>query len=229
MKAEPALVKSIFTFRSFRTRLLVFLLALMLPVLLGIYAFVNRENNTYTTETINSYLELGADVFDFTREEHMNTLLTITSTMTRDWGFRNAFGTGDPFTIIDAADNILMRSLGAADMILIASMEGEVIIDTRTQGYERLEGEWLALMEAAANSDEGIGDAVITVGGVPYQITVIPLFLPTPVAWIFGGFPLDNQFTAAVKQSIVSDVSIVEYRLGTQNQSSGVAAVSRCC
>jgi len=204
-------VSGFFAFRSFRTRLLVFLLALMLPVLLGIYGFVNRENNAYTADTIDSYLELGADVFDFTREEHKNTLLTITSTMTRDWGFRNAFGTGDPFTIIDAADNILMRSLGAADMMLIASMEGEVIIDTRMQGFEELEGEWRVLMDSAAASDDGIGDAIINVQGVPYQITVIPLFLPTPVAWIFGGFPLDNQFAATVKQSIVSDVSIVEY------------------
>jgi len=201
-----------FSFRSFRTRLLVFLLALLLPVLLGIYIFVNRENNQYTTDTIDSYLELGADVFDFTREEHKNTLLTITSTMTRDWGFRNAFGTGDPYTIIDAADNILLRSLGAADMMLISSMEGKVIIDTKTQGFDNLEGEWLALMEEAAKSDDGIGDAIINVLGVPYQITVIPLFLPTPVAWIFGGFPLDNTFTDTVKQSIVSDVSIVEYR-----------------
>lgn len=208
-------VMAFFSFRSFRTRLLVFLLALLLPVLLGIYIFVNRENNQYTTDTIDSYLELGADVFDFTREEHKNTLLTITSTMTRDWGFRNAFGTGDPYTIIDAADNILLRSLGAADMMLISSMDGEVIIDTKTQGFEHLEGEWMALLEQAASSDSGIGDAIINVLGVPYQITVIPLFLPTPVAWIFGGFPLDNTFTDTVKQSIVSDVSIVEYRNGT--------------
>lgn len=203
---------SLFAFRSFRTRLLVFLLALMVPVLLGIYVFVNRENNTYTTDTINSYLELGADVFDFTRVEHKNTLLTITSTMTRDWGFRNAFGTGDRSTIIDVADNILLRSLGAADMMLVSGMNGEVIIDTKAQGFERLEGEWKALMDQAASSQDGIGDAIITVAGVPYQITTIPLFLPTPVAWIFGGFPLDNRFTAAVKQSIVSDVSIVEYK-----------------
>jgi len=212
-----------FAFRSFRTRLLVFLLALMLPVLLGIYVFVNRENAAYTDDTIDSYLQLGADVFDFTREEHLSTLLTITSTMTRDWGFRNAFGTGDPFTIIDAADNILMRSLGAADMMLIASMEGEVIIDTRMQGFEMLEGEWRVLMDAAAASADGIGDAIITVQGVPYQIAVIPLFLPTPVAWIFGGFPLDDRFAATVKQSIVSDVSIVEF-VQEQDNGAGLAA-----
>ncbi len=201
-------------FKSFRTRLLVFLLALLIPVLLGIYLFVNIQNNDYTEETINSYLDLGADVFDFSREEHKNTLLTITSTLTRDWGFRNAFGTGDPYTIIDAADNLLMRSLGAADMMLITEMDGTVIIDTAIQGFDNLQGEWLELMEAAANSTEGIADAIITVDDIPYQMTVIPLFLPTPVAWIFGGFPLDNQFAETVKQSIVSDVSIVRITTG---------------
>ncbi|MDX1490576.1 MAG: adenylate/guanylate cyclase domain-containing protein [Pseudohongiellaceae bacterium] len=200
-----------FAFNSFRSRLLLFLLALLVPVLSGIYIFVTQENENYTEETINSYLELGADVFDFTREEHKNTLLTITSTMTRDWGFRNAFGTGDPFTIIDAADNILLRSLGAAEMMLISSLDGEVIIDTKTQGYQQLSGEWLELMNAAASSQDGIADAIITIGDIPYQVTVIPLFLPTPVAWIFGGFPLDDSFAYTVKQSIVSDVSIVRY------------------
>ena len=90
-----------------------FLLALLIPVLLGIYFFVNRGNQDYTTETINSYLELGADVFDFSREQHKQTLLTITSTLTRDWGFRNAFGTGDPATIFDAAQNLLGRAMEA--------------------------------------------------------------------------------------------------------------------
>lgn len=198
-----------------------FLLALLLPVLLGIYLFVSSENETYTEETINSYLELGADVFDFTREEHKNTLLTLTSTMTRDWGFRNAFGTGDPFTIIDAADNILLRSLGAAEMMLISSMDGEVVIDTKTQGFERLDGEWLELMNQAANSDNGLGDAIITIDDIPYQITVIPLFLPTPVAWVFGGFPLDNSFASTVKQSIVSDVSIVRFNTHPQGPANG--------
>lgn len=204
-------MSKLFAFNSFRSRLLIFLLAVLIPVLLGIYLFVTAENEAYTEDTINSYLELGADVFDFTREEHKNTLLTITSTMTRDWGFRNAFGSGDSFTIIDATDNILLRALGAAEMMLISSMDGKVIVDTKNQGYEQLSGEWLDLMNRAAASDAGRGDAIIMVGDIPYQITVIPLFLPTPVAWIFGGFPLDNSFAYTVKRSIVSDVSIVRF------------------
>lgn len=59
---------SVFSFRSFRSRLIVFLLGLLIPVLGGIFSYVNSNNTEYTEETINTYLELGADVFDYTRE-----------------------------------------------------------------------------------------------------------------------------------------------------------------
>ena len=201
-----------FTFRSLRTRLLVFVLALLLPVLLLIYLYVTYQNREYTADTIDSYLALGADVFDFSREEHKDTLLTITSTLTRDWGFRNAFGSGDRRTIRDSAETLLARSFGAAQMMLITDLDGEVIIDTLDQELGRLEGEWRALMEQARQSQDGVADTVMVVDGVPYQMTVVPLFLPTPVAWIFGGFALDEAFVETIKQTIVSDVSILQFR-----------------
>ena len=60
---------SVFSFRSFRSRLIVFLLGLLIPVLGSIFYYVNSNNTEYTEETINTYLELGADVFDYTREQ----------------------------------------------------------------------------------------------------------------------------------------------------------------
>jgi len=204
-------------FHSFRTRLLVFLLVLFVPVLLGIYLYVSYQNQQYTDDTINSYLQIGADVFDFSREEHKNTLLTLTSTLTRDWGFRNAFGTADRATILDATETLLARSMGSADMMLITDMSGEVIIDTANQGMSYLRGGWAEVVEQASQHPEGIGDAILTIDDVPYQITVVPLFLPTPVAWIFGGFAMDDSFAATVKQSIVSDVSILRYQRSPGN------------
>lgn len=197
---------------SIRSRLIVFLLLLMLPVLAGIYWYVSAENKRYTDETINSYLAIGADVFDFSRQEHINTLLTISSALTRDWGFRNAFGAADQATIADAAQNLLMRSFESADMMLITDMQGRVIADTAQQGFTELSGRWQALMEQAANSADGIAEAVLTIADRPYQITVIPLFLPTPVAWIFAGFPLDQVFVSSIKNSAASDVSVLRYR-----------------
>lgn len=197
---------------SIRSRLIAFLLFLLLPVLGATYTFISRENARYTDQTIDSYLGIGAEVFDFSRTEHINTLLTISSALTRDWGFRNAFGAADEATILDAAQNLLSRSFEAADMMLISDMDGMVITDTAAQGFTELQSSWLTLMERAAASSDGVAEAVLTVNDIPYQVTVIPLFLPAPVAWIFAGFPLDGRFVASIKQSSASDVSVMRYQ-----------------
>jgi len=206
-----ASVRSKLKFSSIRTRLIVFLLLMLLPVLSAIYWFVDNENTRYTDETINSYLNIGADVFDFSREEHKNTLLTISNALTRDWGFRNAFGASDAQTITDAAQTLLMRSFGAADIMIITDMSGQIIVDTSEPGLQSLPSSWIDMINTAASTGDGIADAILTLNDVPYQMTVIPLFLPTPVAWIIAGFPLDNRFANSIKSSTASEVSIVRY------------------
>lgn len=206
-----ASARSKLKFSSIRTRLIVFLLLMLLPVLSAIYWFVDNENTRYTDETINSYLNIGADVFDFSREEHKNTLLTISNALTRDWGFRNAFGASDAQTITDAAQTLLMRSFGAADIMIITDMSGQIIVDTSEPGLQSLPPSWIDMINTAASTGDGVADAILTLNDVPYQMTVIPLFLPTPVAWIIAGFPLDNRFANSIKSSTASEVSIVRY------------------
>jgi len=95
--------------------------------------------------------------------------------------------------------------------MLIASMNGEVLVDSSEQGMSDLESGWQRLVDEAQAHPEGIADAILTIEDVPYQMTVVPLFLPTPVAWIFGGFAMDDSFVESVKQSVASEVSIVRY------------------
>ncbi len=113
-------------FGSFRSRLSFFLLCLLTPVLGGIFYYVNRNNIEYTEETINSYLELGADVFDFTRAQQAETLQAITNSLTWDFGFRTAFASNDPATLFGASLNVLDRSIGKADMLMIVDLNNSV-------------------------------------------------------------------------------------------------------
>ncbi|MEX2130271.1 MAG: cache domain-containing protein, partial [Pseudohongiellaceae bacterium] len=179
-------------FRRFRTRLIVFLLALLLPVLGGIYYYVNQNNRNYTDETINRYLESGAEVFDFTRQQQSQTLLAILASLTWDFGFRTAFGTRDPATLFDASLNVLDRSLGSVEMLMITDLDGTVMIDTSLQGFDRLQGQWQRLLENAAADEEGIAETIVIIERIPYQIIAVPLYLPRQVAWIIGGFTLDQ-------------------------------------
>ena len=196
-------------FGSFRSRLSFFLLCLLAPVLGGIFYYVNRNNIEYTEETINSYLELGADVFDFTRAQQAGTLQAITNSLTWDFGFRTAFASNDPATLFDAALNVLDRSIGSADMLMIVGMDNKVVIDTQLQGFVDLSGSWLSLIEEADASEDGLAEAIVAIEGAPFQLIALPLYLPRQVAWIIGGFALDQNFVNTVKDTIVSEVSII--------------------
>ncbi len=207
--SDQSTQSSPFAFRSFRSRLVTFLLVLLLPVLGGIYYYVNQNNTEYTEETINTYLALGADVFDFTRAQQAQTLQAIISSLTWDFGFRTAYAANDPATLFDAALNVLERSLNSADMLMIADLDNNVIIDTSLQGAEVLSGSWLALVDEADQSEEGRAAMIVTLSDEPYQIIAQPLYLPRQVAWIFGGFAMDAEFVNLVGNTTASDVSIV--------------------
>lgn len=196
-------------FGSFRSRLSFFLLCLLAPVLGGIFYYVNRNNIEYTEETINSYLELGADVFDFTRAQQAETLQAITNSLTWDFGFRTAFASNDPATLFDASLNVLDRSIGNADMLMIVGMDNKVVIDTHLQGFDELSGSWSALLEEADASEDGLAESIVAIDGDPFQLIALPLYLPRQVAWIIGGFALDQNFVDTVAETIVSEVSII--------------------
>lgn len=201
--------RNFFTFSSFRTRLLAFLSALLIPVLGATLYYVNRNNTEYTEETINRYLQLGADVFDYTRQQQADTLRTITTSLTWDFGFRTAFAANDPGTLFDAALNVLDRSMQNTDMLMIVDLDQQVIIDTALQGYDVLEGTLSDLLYQAEGSQDFSAQTITSVNGVPYQLIALPLYLPRQVAWIIGGFALDEQFVKRVSQTILSQVSIV--------------------
>jgi adenylate cyclase len=204
-----------FTFGSFQSRLSFFLLCLLLPVLGGTFYYVNKNNQEYTQETINSYLEIGADVFDYTRNQKAETLNAITNSLTWDFGFRTAYASKDPGTIFDAALNVLDRSLDNADMLMIVDLDYTIIIDTEVQGDVSLKGAWLELINLAENSDEGFADAMAVIDGQPFQLIALPLYLPRQVAWIIGGFALDQEFAEQVSETVVSDVSILRSSSGS--------------
>ena len=111
------------------------------------------------------------------------------------------------------------RSFNSVDMLLILDLDGQVIIDTETQGMEMLVGRWLQLLNAADENEEGRAEMIIAIDGLPFQVIALPLYLPRQVAWIIGGFALDQEFVDRVKKTTLSEVSIVklEQEPGSEN------------
>jgi len=203
--------KRLFAFTSFRARLLTFLSALLIPILGVTLFYVNRNNNDYTEETINRFLTLASEVFDFTREQEAETLEVITQSLTWDFGFRSAYASNDPATLFDASLNVLDRSMDNTHMLMVVGLDHEVIIDTALQGYSVLEGALEELLLRAESSPELSAETITSVNDVPYQLIAFPLYLPRQVAWVIGGFALDENFVLRVSETLSdSQVSIVE-------------------
>lgn len=207
-------ISAVWGFRRFRTRLLTFLLILLAPILGGSFFFVNTNNTQYTEETINTYLALGAGVFDAQRSQQSYTLEAIINSLTWDFGFRTAFAANDQRTMLDAAYNVLNRSLGSADTLIITDLEFNVLADTANAAHQKLAGPWLELLQRADASEDGTAAAILAMEGIPYQFIALPLYLPRQVAWIVGGFAMDNEFVEGVKAVTLSEVSILESSAG---------------
>jgi len=72
---------------------------------------------------------LGAGVFDAQRSQQSYTLEAIISSLSWDFGFHTAFAANDQCTLLDAAYNVLNRSLGSADTLIITDLEFNVSAD----------------------------------------------------------------------------------------------------
>lgn len=210
--------RKLFAFTSFRARLLTFLSALLIPILGGTLYYVNRNNTDYTEETINTYLQLGADVFDYTRRQEAEKLTSIISSLTWDYGYRTAFAANDPATLFDASLNVIERSMESTHMLMVVDLDHEVIIDTALQGFSRVQGAFEELLVRAENSVNFQAETITEVNGVPYQLIAHGLYLPRQVAWIIGGFALDDAFVERVAESVVSEVSIVRHLSSGERQ-----------
>ena len=72
-----------------------------------------------------------------------------------------------------------------------------------------MSGAWLSLADEADASEEGLAEVIVEIDSDPFQLIALPLYLPRQVASIIGGFALDQNFVERVKETIVSEVSII--------------------
>jgi hypothetical protein len=61
------------------------------------------------------------------------------------------------------------RSFNSADMLLIVDLDGQIIIDTETQGMDVLVGYWVQLLNAADADEERCAEMIIAIDGLPFR------------------------------------------------------------
>ena len=143
-------------------------------------------------DQVEDQLAASARVCARVMAERATQLTVSAQLLARDYGFRDAIATADGPTIRSALRN-QQRRIGA-DLAAVADLGGHVVTTlTGAAGDEpgateepRLPPAFLAQAER-----QGAAARVVAVGSRLYQLVLVPVLAPEPLAWIVFGTELD--------------------------------------
>lgn len=196
-------------FRSFQSRILFFFLGLFILVQAIILVFVNSANTESAVRQIRNELSIGGRIFNRLLKDRTDNTTEAARLLSGDFAFKTAFASGDRPTLISAMDNHRMRI--SADVMMLVSMDGQLIADTNDPESTAPRFPLPDLIHAAEK--KGVASSIVFLGNHPYQMTVVPLMAPVPVAWICMGFTIDDLLARDLQALTYLNVSFVqEYR-----------------
>lgn len=204
-----------FVFRSFSTRLIAVFAGLLVVVQTAAFIAVNQANNANARQVVTEALRVGSGVFNRLVKERTQTLLEAARLLSGDFAFKSAYFTNKHGTILSAMENHLAR-IGSANIMMLVSLENEIIADTRHPTITGMPIPWPNLIEAAEKDEFGETGGVVIIDGLPHQIMVVPLLTPDVEAWILIGFLIDENFAKEMSGLLLSDISVLQKNFVTE-------------
>jgi adenylate cyclase len=191
-------------------RIVVFFVVLLMAVQLASFYFIRYAIEHTAEGTMRDELRVGARVFKRLLEQNSQQLVEATSVLTYDFGFREAIATRDRETILAALRNHAAR-IKASGMAL-SSLDGIVVADTLQPQNAAKPYPFADLIARAA--ELGRTSGIRVVDGTPYQIVVVPVLAPQPIAWVSMSFVFDDATARDLQRLTMSDVSFVQPAAG---------------
>ena len=182
-----------FRFRSFRARLLTFILALAGFSQLAALLLVERINHAQVVAQIRDQLRRDAAQFDDQVRWRNEALTQRGEALSFDVGMREAISRPDTSaqTFRSALQSLKRRS--RADLAALLTEDGSVRADTRP-GAALADAVYRPLFEVAERSGQARASGYGVIDGELYSLTVVPVRAPHVVGWIVIGFRLDKAF-----------------------------------
>jgi diguanylate cyclase (GGDEF)-like protein len=203
-------------FKSFQTRLVLLFVALF--AVMEAITFIAVQNGIVKTIFAQAQDQLLSARGMLEREvrEVADDLAQGTTLLASDFGFRQAVATADHNTIASALDNLATRI--KADRLMMMTLDGTITTDTGaaadaaakgnivTIGDENARFPFPAMMKTAER--EGRAVAIVVMDGRIYQLVVVPILAPNPIAWIGIGLELGNGFAANMHRASTVPVEV---------------------
>lgn len=182
-------------FARLQTKLVLFFVTLFAAVevitLLAVYSVTTHNVRLQ----IQDQLRYASRIFKSQIEDRIRQHARTARILVADFGFRDAVTSSDPATLQSAIQNLGARI--KADRVLLVSLDNRVVSDTQTPVAPKRLFPYPSLITLAEEHDEAV--AMVVMDGKLYEMVVVPVLAPTPVAWIGIGTRIDDALAARLR------------------------------
>jgi adenylate cyclase len=177
--------------------LLFFLIALLTLLQSATYLVVRQANRRQALAQIESRLQAGAQVFEKLIERRNQQITSAAAILSRDHAFQETFAGADQdrATTLSALESLQGRV--KADVVLIASLEKELLFDLRRPELHGVPFPFPKLIDKAETTESTY--AFVLLENELYAMAVTPLLAPDPIGWLCPGFRIDDDFAREIK------------------------------
>jgi diguanylate cyclase (GGDEF)-like protein len=195
--------------RSLQSRIVAFFLLLMVIVQVGSFLLINTVGTAAARKTVGETLVSGARVFDRLLEQDTGRTVQGARLMSADYAFREVISTGDSQTI----DSVLVnygKRIDASVMMLIG-LDQRVLGDTLGVSIDKRFPFPNLIAQAEQNQQSS---ATVLIRGQLYQLVVVPVMAPLPIAWVAIGFAVNDARAQDFKRLTELQVSFLSRQSG---------------
>ncbi len=201
----------LFSFRRFRTRLLVLILGLLAAALGVSYVLVTRANRANAIAHIEQNLAGALRVFRFSVELRKERLAQSAKVVSADWPMRTLY-------LQDELDRHTLRStlMSYAERLEVPVVtafdpEGSMLATTMDGLDDETCGPFRHLVQLAEDSNADQAGDFAYLRGRLHVLVVVPLYAPRPniIGWFGAAFPIDDTFAQTLRQTTQAEVTFV--------------------
>lgn len=194
-----------FHFGRLEKRIIVFFVGLLITVQTAGFFSISYVIEQNARRNLREELSVGERVFKRLLEQKEQQLVAATNVLTRDFAFRAAVATRDKITIVD-----VLRNHGArisASRLALVDMKNIVTADTVQPA---LIGKPFAFPDLINNAAEKSSvSAIRIIDNSIYQVVVVPVLAPVPIAWVVISFVIDDSSASELKRITGLDVNFL--------------------
>jgi diguanylate cyclase (GGDEF)-like protein len=156
-------------------------------------------------KTVADELGTGERVFLRLMDQSAQRLVQGARVLSGDFAFREAIATGDRETIVSVLRNHGDR-IDASYMTLIG-LDREVVADTLDRDVEGQRFPYPRLIAQAERDGKAV--TMMVVHGNVYQVVLLPVLAPIPIAWVAMGFAVNDAYMQDLRRLTGLEVSFV--------------------